>query len=116
MIGKKNTIETAEDLLNFLEEAGLTKTRRRDLKSAVNRFCDMAGCSPRSLPLGVLSLREKSRKIRPAAPWRGLEDVAQHQMFVQCSARARRRGRGHAERCRPKEPCLVSPSRSDHRP
>ena len=68
MTGNKNTIETAEDLLRLLEEqVDLDTTRRRDLKSAVNRFCDMAGCSPRSLRLEVPSLREKSRKIRPAA-------------------------------------------------
>jgi hypothetical protein len=67
MTGNKNTIETAEDLLNFLEAAGLPTTRGRDLKSAVNRFCDLAGCSPRSLRLEAPSLREKSQKNRLAA-------------------------------------------------
>jgi integrase len=67
MTGEKNTIETAEGLLNFLKEAELNSTRRRDLKSAVNRFCDMAGCSPRSLRLEVPSLQEEARKIHLAA-------------------------------------------------
>jgi integrase len=68
MTGNKNTIQTAEDLLRFLDEqVDLDDTRRRDLKSAVNRFGDLAGSSPRSLRLEVPSLREKSRKIRPAA-------------------------------------------------
>jgi hypothetical protein len=49
------------------EEVDLAINRRRDLKSAVNRFCDLAGCAPRSLRLKVPSLRETSRKILPAA-------------------------------------------------
>ncbi len=45
MTGNEKTIETAEDLLRVLDEdVDLAMKRRRDLKSAVNRFCDLAGC------------------------------------------------------------------------
>src|SRR5262249_31167374 len=68
MTGNKNTIHTAENLLRFLDrEVDLPVGRRRDMKWAVKRFCDMARCLPCSLRLEVPSLREKLRKIRPAA-------------------------------------------------
>jgi len=63
----KNYPETAEELLEFLDVANLKATRRRDMKSAVTRVCEMAGYTPRSLRLDVPSLRETLRKIRPAA-------------------------------------------------
>ena len=62
-----NTIETTEDLLRFVDEAHLTATRRRDMKSAILRTCEMAGCTPQSLRLEVPIIREVLRKIRPAA-------------------------------------------------
>ena len=67
MLNKNKSLETAEDLLGLLDEANLNVTRRRDLKSAVNRVCEMAGSAPRSLGLEVPFLRETLRKIRPAA-------------------------------------------------
>src|SRR5262245_35664017 len=67
MLHKNKSLETAEDLLGLLDAASLSAIRRRDLKSAVNRICEMAGCAPRSLKLEAPSLRETLRKILPAA-------------------------------------------------
>jgi integrase len=67
MTNKKKSLETAEELLEFLDVASLNATQRRDMKSAVNRICEMVGCAPRSLRLEVPILRETLRKIRPAA-------------------------------------------------
>ena len=67
MLNKNKSLETAEDLHGLLDEASLGAIRRRDLKSAVSRVCEMAGCAPPSLRLEVSILRETLRKIRPAA-------------------------------------------------
>jgi integrase len=67
MLNKNKSLETAEDLLGFLDIVSLNATRRRDTKSAVKRTCEMAGCAPLSLRLEVPVLRETVRKIRPAA-------------------------------------------------
>jgi hypothetical protein len=67
MLNKNKSLETAEELLGLLDLASLKATKRRDLKSAVCRICEMAGCAPRSLPLDAPILRETERKIRPAA-------------------------------------------------
>src|SRR5262245_517124 len=37
------------------------------MKSAVKRVCDIAGCTPRTLPLEVAGLRKTLRKASPAA-------------------------------------------------
>jgi hypothetical protein len=66
MLDKNKSLETAEDLLGLLDVASLNATRRRDMKSAVSRICEMAGCAPQSLRLDVPILRETLRKIRPA--------------------------------------------------
>jgi hypothetical protein len=67
MLNKNKSLETAGDLLGLPDESSLNATRRRDMKSAVKRTCEMAGCAPRSLPLDAPILRETLRKIRPAA-------------------------------------------------
>jgi hypothetical protein len=67
MLNKNKNIETAEDLLGFLDVANINPTSRRDMKSAVSRTCEMAGCAPRSLRLEAPILRETLHKIRPAA-------------------------------------------------
>src|SRR5262245_40792498 len=67
MLDCNKSIETAEDLLGFLDRAKPPATRRRDMKSAVKRVCEAAGCTPRGLLLHVPTLRETLRKIRPAA-------------------------------------------------
>ena len=66
MTDNNKSLETAEDLLRFLDEAHLTATRRRNMKSAINRICEMAGCIPRSLRLKPPIIREVLRKILPA--------------------------------------------------
>ncbi|MGO9057897.1 MAG: tyrosine-type recombinase/integrase [Candidatus Binataceae bacterium] len=66
MRDNNKSLETAEDLLRFLDEAHLTATRRRNMKSAINRICEMAGCIPWSLHLKPPIIREVLRKILPA--------------------------------------------------
>jgi len=67
MLDKNKSLETAEELLGLLDVASLNATLHRDMKSAVNRTCQMAGCAPRGLLLDVPILREALRKILPAA-------------------------------------------------
>lgn len=64
----KELIEAAaEVLLSLLVVGSLNPTLHRDMKYAVNRTCQMAGCASRGLLLDVPILRETLRKIRPAA-------------------------------------------------
>jgi hypothetical protein len=67
MLNKNKSLETAEELLDLLDTAPLSASRRRDLRSSVSRVCEMAGCAPRSLPLEVPILRKTLRRIRPVA-------------------------------------------------
>ena len=66
MTDNNKSLETAEDLLVFLDQADLGPTRRRDLKSTVKRSCEMAGFAPTNLRLEVPVIREMLRKILPA--------------------------------------------------
>jgi hypothetical protein len=64
----ENKIEmTLADVLSLLDESGLTGTRRRDMVSAIKRFCEMAGIMPASVPAKLPQLRELLSRIRPAA-------------------------------------------------
>src|SRR5262245_11541226 len=67
MLDKNKSLETADDLLGLLDAASLNATHRRDMKSAVKRVCDVAGCAPRSLQLDVAILRKTLRQALPAA-------------------------------------------------
>src|SRR5262245_24930411 len=67
MLDKNKSLETAEDLLGLLDKANLNAIHRRDMKSAVKRVCDVAGCAPRSLQLDVAILRKTLRQALPAA-------------------------------------------------
>src|SRR5262245_14218046 len=67
MLDRNKSLETAEDLLGLLDKANLNAIHRRDMKSAVKRVCDVAGCTPRTLPLEVAGLRKAFRKAYPAA-------------------------------------------------
>ena len=64
----ENKIEmTLADVLSLLDESGVTGTRRRDMVSAIKRFCEMAGIMPASVPAKPPQLRELLSRIRPAA-------------------------------------------------
>ena len=68
MTTNKKTPETGADLLQLVDDGDdLTKGRRRDLKSAINRICEMARVAPAALPTNPVALRPILRKIRPAA-------------------------------------------------
>jgi hypothetical protein len=64
---KTVVIANLAELLVFLERATLPGTRRRDMVSAINRVCEMAGTMPASVPAQPLRLREMLSRIRPAA-------------------------------------------------
>jgi integrase len=51
----------------LVTESGLASTRTRDLVSAVNRICAMAGVSPEALLASPEALRPVLAKIKPAA-------------------------------------------------
>jgi integrase len=67
MLNKNKSLKTADDLLWLLDTASLNTTHRRDMKSAVKRVCDVAGCTPKSLHLDVANLRRTLRQANPAA-------------------------------------------------
>jgi integrase len=54
-------------VLGLLDQAGLTGTRRRDMVSAVNRLCEMAGTMPASVRAEPSVLKDMLSRIRPAA-------------------------------------------------
>jgi integrase len=65
---KENTVVTTlAELLAFLERVTLAGIRRRDMVSAINRVCEMAGTTPPSVPAEAPRLREMLSRIRPAA-------------------------------------------------
>jgi integrase len=58
---------TLADVLAIVTAADLARTRRRDMVSAISRFCEMTGRTPASMPAQAQALRTELRKIRPAA-------------------------------------------------
>ncbi len=57
---------TLADVLAIVAAADLAPVRRRDMISAINRFCEMAGRSPSETPPEACEVRAELRKIRPA--------------------------------------------------
>jgi integrase len=66
-MNEKRVVTTLAELLVFLERETLPGTRRRDMVSAINRLCEMAGVTPASVPAQPPLLREMLARIRPAA-------------------------------------------------
>jgi hypothetical protein len=66
-MNENRVVTTLAELLVFLHGVSLTGTRRRDMVSAVNRVCEMAGTTPASVPAEPPLLREMLSRIRPAA-------------------------------------------------
>jgi integrase len=66
-MNENRTISTLADVLGLLDQAGLTGTRRRDMVSAVNRLCEMAGTTPASVRAEPPVLKDMLSRIRPAA-------------------------------------------------
>src|SRR5262245_53143661 len=64
---EKRTETTLADVLARLDQGGLTGTRRRDMASAINRVCAMAGTTPAAVPAAPPFLREMLSRVRPAA-------------------------------------------------
>jgi integrase len=60
-------VATLADVLDLLDQAGLTAMRRRDMVSAVKRICAMVGTAPAAVPADAPRLRGMLSKIRPAA-------------------------------------------------
>jgi integrase len=63
----ENKVVTLADVLAAVDRAGLTSTRQRDMVSAVNRVCEMAGTTPAGVPAEPPALRDMLSRIRPAA-------------------------------------------------
>jgi integrase len=67
IMNANRTVGTLADVLGLLDEVGLTGTRRRDMVSAVNRLCEMAGTTPASVRAEPSVLKDMLSRIRPAA-------------------------------------------------
>lgn len=57
---------TLADVLAIVAAADVAPARRRDMISAINCLCEMAGRSPSDVPAEASALRAELRKIRPA--------------------------------------------------
>ena len=66
-MNENKTIGTLADVLSLIDQTGLTGTRRRDMISAINRICEMAGTTPASVCAEPPVLKEMLSRIRPAA-------------------------------------------------
>src|SRR5262245_39212735 len=66
-MNENRTVGTLTDVLGLLDQAGLTGTRRRDMVSAINRLCEMAGTTPASVRAEPPILKDMLSRIRPAA-------------------------------------------------
>jgi hypothetical protein len=66
-VKESKTVGTLADVLGLIDRAGLTGTRRRDMVSAINRLCEMAGTSPASVRAEPFVLKDMLSRIRPAA-------------------------------------------------
>ena len=66
-MNENKTIGTLADVLGVIDQAGLTGTRRRDMVSAINRICEMAGTTPASVRAEPPVLKDMLSRIRPAA-------------------------------------------------
>jgi integrase len=66
-MNKNRVVTTLADVLAAVDQASLASTRRRDMLSAVNRVCEMAGRTPASVPAKPAHVRDMLSRIRPAA-------------------------------------------------
>jgi len=66
-MNQNRTITTLADVRDVVDQAGLAGTRRRDMVSAINRICQMAGIVPAGARTELLVLRGMLSGIRPAA-------------------------------------------------
>jgi integrase len=66
-MNENKTIGTLADVLSFIDQTGLTGTRRRDMVSAINRICEIAGTTPASVRAELPGLMDMLSRIRPAA-------------------------------------------------
>src|SRR5262245_25764546 len=66
-MNENRTVGTLADVLGLLDQAGLTGTRRRDMISAINRLCEMAGRTPATVRAEPSALKDVLSRIRPAA-------------------------------------------------
>ena len=64
---KEIRVAMLADVLAVVEQAVPAGTRRRDMVSAVNRICEMAGTTPANMPAEPPRLREMLSRIHPAA-------------------------------------------------
>ena len=66
-MNENRTVGTLADVLDLIDQAGLTGTRRRDMVSAIKRICEMAGTTPASVRAEPPVLKDMLSRIRPAA-------------------------------------------------
>ena len=93
------------DLLSLLDTApGIAPKRRRDLKSAVRRFCDLAERDPHSVPADIATLRAALRRVHAAQAGVGTKTLANIKANVLAALRLRRKEGAPTSRRRPLSP------------
>jgi integrase len=66
-MNENKVVTTLADVLAAVGDRAGTRTRQRDMVSAVNRICEMAGMTPASVPAQPSLLREMLSRVRAAA-------------------------------------------------
>ena len=66
-MNENTTTGTLADVLGLIDQAALTGTRQRDMVSAINRICEMAGTTPVRVRVEPAVLKDVLSRIRPAA-------------------------------------------------
>jgi hypothetical protein len=67
MDNNNNNGKTLEGVQGTVQKADLAPFQIRDITSAVNRICEMAGVAPAAVPAEAPAIRAMVAKIRPAA-------------------------------------------------
>jgi hypothetical protein len=85
-MNENRTIGTLADVLDLIDQAGLTGTRRRDMISAINRVCEMAGTTPASVSAEPTVLKAMLSGIRPAAHGVSAKSYSNLRSLFRCRA------------------------------
>src|SRR5580704_13017674 len=117
-MNENRVVTTLAELLVFLHGVSLTGTRRRDMVSAVNRVCEMAGTTPASVRAEPPFLRDMLSRIRPAAHGVSAKSYSNQRSLLagalQLAGIIDWLGRGSA-RCHPKWKLLLDAVADDQR-
>ena len=92
-MNENKTIGTLADVLSLIDQTGLTGTRRRDMISAINRICEMAGTRPGERARGVARPEGDALSHSSGRPWGQRQELLEPKKPSGCCASACRRHR-----------------------